>query len=70
MSDTIDVPRARTAIAVAICTYKRNDLLTRLLEGLAVCADHIRNRDSIVNLDEPLPSGTHGYSRHPPKRIF
>lgn len=58
MSDTIDVPRARTAIAVAICTYKRNDLLTRLLEGLAVCADHIRNRAAVgVVLVDDTPEG-------------
>lgn len=32
----------RTTIAVAICTYRRNDLLKRLLEALLVCADRVR----------------------------
>lgn len=34
----------RTTIAVAICTYKRNDLLTRLLEALPACAERVRDR--------------------------
>lgn len=38
----------RKAIAVAICTYKRNDLLARLLEGLLVCADHVRAQASVA----------------------
>jgi succinoglycan biosynthesis protein ExoM len=37
----------RARIAVAICTYKRNDLLTRLLEALAVCAERVRSRAAI-----------------------
>jgi succinoglycan biosynthesis protein ExoM len=32
----------RTRVAVAICTYKRNDLLTRLLEALLICAERVR----------------------------
>jgi glycosyltransferase involved in cell wall biosynthesis len=37
----------RTTIAVAICTYKRNDLLTRLLNALTVCAERVRSRAAI-----------------------
>ena len=29
----------RTTVAVAICTFKRNELLKRLLDGIVVCAD-------------------------------
>lgn len=32
----------RLTIAVAVCTYKRNELLTRLLDGLIACAEHVR----------------------------
>ena len=34
----------KTTIAIAVCTYKRNDLLTRLLEALLVCAEHGKAR--------------------------
>jgi succinoglycan biosynthesis protein ExoM len=37
----------RTTIAVAICTYKRNDLLTRLLDALPVCAERVRGRAAV-----------------------
>ena len=37
----------RTRVAVAICTYKRNDLLTRLLDALLVCAERVRDRAAI-----------------------
>ncbi len=40
-------PTDRPRIAVAICTYKRNDLLTRLLNALLVCADAVRDRAAI-----------------------
>ena len=38
---------ARASIAVAICTYRRNDLLARLLETLPVCAERVRDRASL-----------------------
>jgi glycosyltransferase involved in cell wall biosynthesis len=31
-------------VVVAVCTYKRNDMLQRLLEALLVCADRVRDR--------------------------
>ena len=34
-------------MAVAICTYKRNDFLTRLLSALLVCAERVRDRAAI-----------------------
>src|SRR5689334_18258194 len=37
----------RKTIAVAICTYKRNDLLGRLLEALPVCAEKVRDRAAV-----------------------
>jgi GT2 family glycosyltransferase len=37
----------RTAIQVAICTYRRNDLLTRGLEALLVAAERVRGRAAI-----------------------
>jgi succinoglycan biosynthesis protein ExoM len=37
----------RTSIAVAICTYKRNDLLMRLLEGLLTCAERLHGSAAI-----------------------
>lgn len=58
MSEAIDDAGARTGIAVAICTYKRNDLLTRLLEGLVVCAERIRDRATLgVVLVDDTPEG-------------
>ena len=48
----------RTAIAVAICTYKRNELLTRLLEALLVCAEQVRDRAAVgVALVDDTPDG-------------
>ena len=38
---------ARTTIAVAICTFRRNDLLTILMEALAVCAERVRDRAAV-----------------------
>lgn len=37
----------RTTVVVAVCTYKRNDLLERLLEALLVCADRVRDRAAV-----------------------
>ena len=37
----------RTTIAVAICTYKRNEPLTVLLESLIVCAERLRQRSAV-----------------------
>lgn len=37
----------RTRIVVAICTFKRNELLARLLEALLVCADRARPRAAV-----------------------
>jgi succinoglycan biosynthesis protein ExoM len=37
----------RTSVAIAICTYKRNDLLTRLIEALPICAERVRSRAAI-----------------------
>jgi hypothetical protein len=48
----------RTTIAVAICTFKRNDLLTRLLEGLLACADRLSVRSALgVVLVDDTPQG-------------
>jgi succinoglycan biosynthesis protein ExoM len=37
----------RTTVAVAVCTYKRNDLLTRLLEALIACAERVKDRAGV-----------------------
>ena len=37
----------RTRIAVAVCTYRRNDSLGVLLRALVSCADHVRDRAAI-----------------------
>lgn len=48
----------RTTIIVAICTFKRNDLLTRLLDALLVCADRVRSRAAVgVVLVDDTPEG-------------
>jgi succinoglycan biosynthesis protein ExoM len=39
--------QGRTSVAIAICTYKRNDLLTRLLEAVLICAERVRSRAAI-----------------------
>ena len=41
-------------IAVAICTYKRNDLLTRLLDALLMCAERVQQpcRVGVVIVDD------------------
>lgn len=33
---------SRRKVIIAICTYKRNELLTRLLDALVICADRVR----------------------------
>jgi len=38
------VADGRISIAIAICTYKRNDLLTRLLDALLICAGRVAAR--------------------------
>lgn len=47
MLDAGTVVPDRTTVAVAVCTYKRNDLLTRLLEALLVCADRVQHRAAV-----------------------
>jgi succinoglycan biosynthesis protein ExoM len=48
----------KTTIAVAICTYKRNELLSRLLEALTVCADRVRDRAALgIALVDDTPDG-------------
>ena len=48
----------RLTIAVAICTFKRNDLLTRLLDGLLVCAEQVSARGSVgIVLVDDTPEG-------------
>lgn len=37
----------RTIIAVAVCTYKRNEPLTVLLESLIACAERVRERAAV-----------------------
>ena len=37
----------RTTIAVAICTYKRNEPLTVLLKSLVACAERVRDRSAV-----------------------
>ena len=37
----------RTTIAVAICTYKRNEPLAVLLESLIACAERVRERSAV-----------------------
>ncbi|HEX6409859.1 MAG TPA: glycosyltransferase [Sphingomicrobium sp.] len=37
----------RTTIAVAICTFKRNEPLTLLLESLIACAERVRDRAAV-----------------------
>ena len=37
----------RTTIAVAICTYKRNEPLAVLLESLTACAERVRDRSAV-----------------------
>ena len=50
--------RTRTTIAVAICTYKRNDLLVRLLKALLACADQVRDRAALgVAIVDDTPDG-------------
>jgi glycosyltransferase involved in cell wall biosynthesis len=43
-----------TTIAVAICTYRRNELLSRLLEALLVCTEEVRGtaRVGVVIVDD------------------
>lgn len=49
---------ARTSIAVAICTFKRNELLARLLDALTVCAEQIQSHAAVgVVLVDDTPEG-------------
>ena len=43
----MEQPNKRDRIAVAICTYKRNDGLRTLLRALTVCADRVRDRAAV-----------------------
>jgi hypothetical protein len=56
---TSHVPSADpTRIIVAICTYKRNDLLTRLLDALLFCAERVRGRARLgVVIVDDTPTG-------------
>ena len=48
----------RATIAVAICTFKRNELLTRLLDSLLVCAEQVSARASVgIVLVDDTPEG-------------
>jgi succinoglycan biosynthesis protein ExoM len=48
----------RTRVAVAICTFKRNDLLTRLLDALLVCAKQVSARAAVgVIIVDDTPDG-------------
>jgi succinoglycan biosynthesis protein ExoM len=38
---------ARTSIAVAVCTYKRNEALAVLLRALITCAERVRDRAAV-----------------------
>lgn len=50
---------ARTKIMAAICTYKRNDLLTRLLDALVVTAGRVGNQAAVgVVLVDDTADGT------------
>ncbi len=37
----------RTSVVIAICTYKRNDLLSILLQALIKCADRVKSRAAV-----------------------
>jgi glycosyltransferase involved in cell wall biosynthesis len=43
----MSAPGNRTSIAVAVCTYKRNDALTVLLHALLDCAERVRDRAAV-----------------------
>ena len=48
----------RTTIVVAICTFKRNDLLTRLLDALVACAERVRVGAAVgIVLVDDTPEG-------------
>lgn len=47
MSAGIAVSGQRRSIIVAVCTYRRNDLLARLLEALVVCAEAVRDQAAV-----------------------
>jgi hypothetical protein len=40
-------PGDRTSIAVAVCTYRRNEALTVLLRALMACAERVRGRAAV-----------------------
>ncbi len=57
-SETPPAAADKTTIIVAICTFKRNDLLVRLLEALAVCADRVRAAAAVgIVLVDDTPKG-------------
>lgn len=52
----------RTSVAVAICTYKRNDDLAILLRGLIACAERVKERAAIgvAVVDDTAEGGARG----------
>ena len=55
------VSSGRTTIAVAICTFKRNEPLTLLLESLIACAERVRDRAAlgVVVVDDTKDEQAH-----------
>lgn len=50
--------KERARIVVAICTYRRNDGLARLLQALIACADRVRDRAVVgVAIVDDTPEG-------------
>jgi glycosyltransferase involved in cell wall biosynthesis len=51
-----------TTVAVVICTYKRNEPLKTLLEGLLVCADRVKKRAAVgvVVVDDTAEGNARG----------
>lgn len=48
----------RTTVVVAICTFKRNELLKRLLDGILVCADQTVKRAAVgIVIVDDTPEG-------------
>ena len=57
-SETAATIADRATIVVAICTFNRNELLTRLLEALLVCAERVGARAAVgVVLVDDTPEG-------------
>jgi succinoglycan biosynthesis protein ExoM len=49
---------ARTKIAVAICTYKRNDALSHLLQTLLICSERVRGAAAVgIVVVDDTPEG-------------